>query len=395
MSHVLISRSRDLKQLRTDGYNISVHAGHLVMRDVPYVTTTREVKRGTLVSVLQLNSDRTDVPSQHVVHFIGEYPCDKDGTELARIKHGGRHVLTEGLIADHSFSSKPAGGYKDYYEKMTTYANILSGPAQALDPAITARTFRVLPDDDDSVFHYFDTASTRVGIGATSNKLAIPKVAIVGLGGTGSYILDLVSKTHVTQIHLFDGDVFLQHNAFRSPGAASNEDLDRRLKKVDYYAQLYGRMRRNIIAHPHYVDAGNVADLGEMAFVFVCLDKNEPKQPIIEFLEERNIPFIDVGMGVNLIDGALQGSLRITASTAACRDHVRQRVSLMDAEGNNEYHENIQIADLNALNAALAVVRWKKFYGFYHDLDGEHHCTYEIDGNHLLNEDASWRKKSA
>jgi len=52
------------------------------------------------------------------------------------------------------------------------------------------------------------------------------------------------------------------------------------------------------------------------------------------------------------------------------------------------HSSNIQIADLNALNAALAVIKWKKLMGFYQDLDFEHHCTYTIGGNMLRNEDA-------
>jgi hypothetical protein len=52
-----------------------------------------------------------------------------------------------------------------------------------------------------------------------------------------------------------------------------------------------------------------------------------------------------------------------------------------------EYSTNIQIAELNALNAALAVIKWKKLAGFYQDLDFEHHCSYTIGGNMLRNED--------
>jgi tRNA A37 threonylcarbamoyladenosine dehydratase len=51
-------------------------------------------------------------------------------------------------------------------------------------------------------------------------------------GGTGSYVLDFVAKTPVKEIHLFDGDIFDQHNAFRAPGAPSGEELEQRLKKV-------------------------------------------------------------------------------------------------------------------------------------------------------------------
>jgi hypothetical protein len=46
-------------------------------------------------------------------------------------------------------------------------------------------------------------------------------------------------------------------------------------------------------------------------------------------------------------------------------------------------------ADLNALNAALAVIKWKKLACFYQDLDHEHHSTYTIGGNMLLRRVAS------
>jgi hypothetical protein len=41
------------------------------------------------------------------------------------------------------------------------------------------------------------------------------------------------------------------------------------------------------------------------------------------------------------------------------------------------------------LNAALAVIKWKKLCGFYVDLDGEHHSVYEIDGNFVHNGDTA------
>ena len=50
-----------------------------------------------------------------------------------------------------------------------------------------------------------------------------------------------------------------------------------------------------------------------------------------------------------------------------------------------EYERNVQIVELNALNAALAVIRWKKHRGFYLDLGQEDRSTYTIDGNHMSN----------
>src|SRR5262249_18004112 len=145
-------------------------------------------------------------------------------------------------------------------------------------------------------FHYIDTASSRAEITAVSAKLELNKVAIVGLGGTGSYVFDLIVKTPVKEIHLFDGDFFSQHNAFRSPGAASGEELDEKPKKVDYYARIYGKMRRGIVTHPCYLKSENLHELAGMDFVFLCME-GPSKKPVVQKLEELGIAFVDVGMG--------------------------------------------------------------------------------------------------
>ena len=56
-----------------------------------------------------------------------------------------------------------------------------------------------------------------------------------------------------------------------------------------------------------------------------------------------------------------------------------------EPQGADLYASNIQVADLNMLGAAMAVIRWKRLIGFYADGGGEHHSTYDLDGNHLNN----------
>ena len=392
MSQRPISRSRDLNDLRSEGYDLEVRSGCLLVRDVPYVNSRREIKRGILVIKLVLADDQTGKPDTHVAYFSGEYPCNQDGTPIEKIRAGsGPQSLAEGVTIEHTFSAKPKpdDAYPDYHAQVTTYVAILSGPAQRMDPDATARTHPlVVPDaDDDEPFNYIDTASSRAGIVAATRKLALDKIAIVGIGGTGSYVLDLVAKTPVRQIHLYDGDTFFQHNAFRSPGAPSGADLREKQPKATYFKNLYAKMHRGIVDHPVYVDACNVEELRGMGFVFVCLDKNGPKKLIVEKLEEFNVPFTDVGMGIQLDGDSLGGILRVTTSTPQKRDHFRGRVSFENAPGDDDYNRNIQIADLNALNAALAVMKWKKLFGFYRDLKSEHHSQFGIDTNLLINED--------
>ena len=320
--------------------------------------------------------------------FIGDMPCDKDGKPLTQIHHSNkRQELGGGFAVNHSFSSKPPGGYPDYYLKMTTYEWIISGPAQSIDPNVTARTFAVVEaQDEESVFKYVDTASSRVGIGAITEKLKVGALGIIGLGGTGSYILDLVAKTPVTEIHLFDDDKLGQHNAFRSPGAPSIETLREAPLKTTHYRNMYSNMRRNIYVHGN-IDDSTVDALRSMDFVFIAVDKGPARKLLLEKLEKFGVPFIDVGMGVGEADGLLFGQLRVTASTDQSRDDVRPTLPVADHEGDDDYSRNIQIAELNALNAALAVIKWKKLFGFYADIEKEHSSLYQIDGNHLINLD--------
>jgi hypothetical protein len=93
-------------------------------------------------------------------------------------------------------------------------------------------------------------------------------------------------------------------------------------------------------------------------------------------------------MGLTLEeDLSLGGILRTTLSTPARRDVVRKRVSFAPKEAGGIYESNIQVADLNSLNADFAVIKWKKFRGYYRDLENELHSSYTIDGNLLLNND--------
>ncbi len=388
----LINRSPDLSRLAEEGYEVAVQSGHLVIHNVPYVNAQREVKRGKLVAALTLAGDVTAKPSTHVAMLAGEYPCDEHGRPLEKIRHSSARMdLGDGLLVDHSFSSKPSTeGYPDYYDMMTTYAAILSAPAQAIDATVTAQTRAVIDmPETDGIFHYFDTNTSRAGLGAFVKRFEGHTVAIIGLGGTGSYILDLVAKTPVGEIHLFDGDDLLTHNAFRAPGAASLDELREQPRKVDHWAKIYGKMHRGVIPHPEKLDASNVAMLAAMDFVFIAIDDGPAKRLIVEKLERLDRPFIDVGIGVQVVGDQLLGLVRVTASKPGRRRHIHEAQRISFAAGDNAaaYAKNIQIADLNALNACLAVIKWKKLIGFYVDLEKELFSTYEIDGNNIINED--------
>ena len=118
-----------------------------------------------------------------------------------------RQELAENLWVDHYFSAKPVGGsYQDYHHKMTHYAQVLGRCARRIEPGAIGHSGKlVLSADPNDPFVFMETASSRAGITRLNERLAKDRIGIVGLGGTGSYILDYVSKTRVSEIHLFDG----------------------------------------------------------------------------------------------------------------------------------------------------------------------------------------------
>lgn len=393
MSLQLINRSIDLKKLRDDGYEIEINSSFLLIHSVPYLNSRLQLSYGTLVSELELRGDVTAPPSNHVVHFSGEYPHQKDGSEIPQIRHvAGTRELYDGRFINFSFSNKPLQGYKDYYEKMTRYIEIISAPARSAfqDIDIDARTYKPIKNtEEDSVFQYLDTATSRAGISLSANKLAGQRIGVIGVGGTGAYVLDFVAKTSVQEIHIFDGDKFLQHNAFRSPGAACLTDLESSLFKVTYYRQLYSKIHKNIHAHPEFINESNLQQLQSLDFIFLCLDSGAARKLVSEKLEDFDISFVDVGMGLQLVEDVLIGQMRTTLSTSSNRSAARLHVPKTDADIENEYVTNIQVVELNALNASLAVLKWKKFSGFYQDLEGEHSSIYTLNVNMLTSIGAS------
>src|ERR1017187_598613 len=98
MSQRPINRSPDLKKLRDDGYDLEVRSGCLLVKDVPYVNSQRQVKRGILVIKLVLADDETGKPDTHVAYFSGEFPCNEDGTAIDKIRAGsGVQSIAEGV----------------------------------------------------------------------------------------------------------------------------------------------------------------------------------------------------------------------------------------------------------------------------------------------------------
>ena len=395
MSHALIARNADLARLQESGLSLRVVDGLLLVDHVPYVTDKGRVDTACLVLALDLSDDKTVRPQDHTALWTGQFPHKSSGEPLVALGEATRaQTLSDGTVVTRMFSAKPTGGqYQDYDHKVRTYVEMLGREARKISPDASAYTWAVQrPGDDESVFRFMETASARQGTTDLAKRVQEETVAIIGVGGTGSYVLDYVAKTWVREIHLYDGDRFLQHNAFRAPGPTVPNELEGGPNKAVFHARRYESMRKGIIAHPEEVNAANVNDIGCYDTVFMCIDGGPIKQDILDVCETQDTVCIDTGMGLYRVDDKLAGIMRTTTSAPGHRSHVKVQMRIdMAGGGPGEYERNVQMAELNALNAALAVIRWKKLRGIYQDFGLEGDCGYVLDGNRIINRDVLTR----
>jgi len=138
----LILNNPDIARLEEDGFVLSVDGNYLLVDKIPYVNAEKKVCYGTLVCVLPLATPNKLQPvnGDHTAYFIGEKPCDPNGNALKAINNSTRQVLSPTITVDHYLSSKlRQEGYKDYYEKIATYADIFCTQAKFVEPKSTAR----------------------------------------------------------------------------------------------------------------------------------------------------------------------------------------------------------------------------------------------------------------
>ncbi|MDF2596151.1 MAG: UBA/THIF-type binding protein [Clostridia bacterium] len=379
----------DISQLIQEGYEVEVRGALVLVHHIPYVNGNKEIKYGTLVATIIITTRYAEGVDIHVIDFMGEQPCHADGTVITSIQYvSNEKDLGNGVVVQRSFSNQPAGGYKDYYEMITTYAGIIIQQAKLIDEDVTAQTFQTYHSEEvDSMFVYDDSNSFRARIGGISERLRNLKIGIIGLGGTGGYVLDYIAKTMVSEIHLFDGDVFYQHNAFRAPGAADKDVFCQEISKVEYFYSIYKNMHKGIVTHKGYLREGNMQELDNLDFVFLCVDKGQVRKEITEYICKLNIPVIDCGIGINAVDNQLLGQTRTTLLNPQNNYVSIGKIPLSEREEKDHaYESNIQIAELNSLNAVLAVIQWKKYYGLYQDVSGYDNMVYSINDGELFNE---------
>ena len=392
----LVSRNQDIAKLVEKGYAITFDSGWMVLRDIPYLDQLGGLHWGAFATkVVPVDATGLVTQEDHTILFAGVHPCGLDGLPIPAIDAGSHLLELSGKCADvviqRRFSNKPrvAGvlqGFNNFFEKIESYIGIIAGPAMETH-GVSPLSFKTVEDEPEpSVFHFQDSLTSKAEIADLSRKFRDDVIAIIGLGGTGAYILDFMVKTPVREIRGFDGDAFHVHNAYRSPGKLEEAELGK--SKADVYQGRYSSFRDGVQLVPHYVDSESGDAFKGVTFAFVCVDKGSSRAAISDLLISLGIPFIDVGMGLKRAGGPLSGMLRATYfAPGRAKDMLSKGLAEMHDGPENLYRTNVQIAELNAFNAALAVMRFKQLRGFYIEVDPLCHLLFDLADLKIVGQD--------
>ena len=204
-------------------------------------------------------------------------------------------------------------------------------------------------------------------------------------------MLDLLAKTSVAHIDVFDGDRLLTHNAFRAPGSITLDELDGRPYKASFFCSRYDATRTGIRAFDCYVTDDNL-QAAERLHVRLRLHRLRCRTTRHRRASPRSghpVPDCGLGMLVNHDQHAIFGTVRVTRATAERADAAMGYLSFGDDEpGDDVYASNIQVAELNAMNACMAVMRFKQHLRFYVDLRGETQWTFGTSTNTMTGDAA-------
>ena len=223
------------------------------------------------------------------------------------------------------------------------------------------------------------TFEDRAGIAPVQDRIRGQSIVIIGLGGTGAYVLDLIAKTPVSRIHLLDPDHVEWHNFMRAPGAPTGEEIASLreklglnhtdfLCKVSYFHSKYDSLREGIRRHAVRLDSSSMFTefLSEhpIDYAFVCIDQvaesDSPRQDeVYSALSEAKVPFIDSGISISVENDAIRGAVTTSAYTAGSLEWQTAIPNARVNDGRLGYN-NVQLPEVNALAASLAVMEWRR-----------------------------------
>lgn len=128
-------------------------------------------------------------------------------------------------------------------------------------------------------------------------KLLESRVAVVGLGGLGGLIAEMLARAGVGRLTLIDGDRFSENNLNRQQ-LCTESDLGRGKADVagERIRALNGAVETRLVSE--YLDESNVsACIGDAQLVIDALDNNGTRRIVSRYCGDAGLPFVHGAIG--------------------------------------------------------------------------------------------------
>jgi len=289
----------------------------------------REFQQVPAEAYLTRTSTAAVLSPEFCVALVNKARAEGAGVLLAHT-HGGEHPLDgfsvvdddgEGPLAKY-FEGRVSAGH--HFSAVVTARSIYArrlGKSEPVRVTAVGQTIHTFGErGGGSPLDRYDRQIRAFGLEG-QRQLQQLRVAIVGLGGTGSVVTQQLAHLGVSDFLLIDPDTIDETNLNRLVGATP-ADVDSR--KVDIACRHIRSI--NPAARCNAVQA-DVADdeiatlLCDVDFIFACTDSMASRSVVNQLAYQYLVPCIDIGVGIGVSEDKLQyiaGRVQMLAAGLPC-----------------------------------------------------------------------------
>ena len=288
---------------------------------------------------------------------------DRNGTQIGNVIKTDKTSCTISIKRDD-------GEYRDAWEALKTYINAIyggfrtssqAGPVQVERPY----TFPIVGEKSHEEVEWLDLVRG-------------DKIALLGLGGVGSWIADLLIKADVSELHAWDADLIEDKNILRMPGAVNPEWIGK--PKATWLEETYRQIHPRVYGHPEKVSEQNVNKiLTDTTFGFVAVDNDEGREIACDALAEAGVPFVDVGLSLDWRYGQVTASVRVI--TAYPHHETWRKAIPKVGRSGQQLYGRLELPDISAMAAGWAVQSWRKLRGQMAQTEAHECMVYRAEGS--------------
>mgnify|MGYP002716596176 CR=1 FL=1 len=174
-------------------------------------------------------------------------------------------------------------------------------PVWEVGERLVPRSFNVLAgvgtDRHDRQVRAFGAAGQRI-VGSL-------RVGVVGVGGTGSVLIQQLAHLGVSDFTLIDPDAVETTNLNRLAGAGAGDVGHPKIAVAERVIHSAAPAARIRAMGRDVVDADAAAELRGLDFVFLCTDSHASRAVVGQLAYQHLVPTIDMGVSVTVRDGAV------------------------------------------------------------------------------------------